>query len=254
MHQHGADREVRRDDDADRRVVAPRPRRSGSNPVVPTTTCTPWSMPQRDVDRARRGAVKSTATSIVGLAAARRARPSSTSSPRPVESEPSASRCSPGAVRRRPPPASVRSGSRRRRPGRPRGPSGRVAPTTPDAGHAPASRERAPGANGPSTVSVIGCDSTRSATRRASSRVTRLDPPQRLVDGEDLAVRDLGLAQARHPAAGVLERQDQRALHVALRALELLVGETPVARCPRARGAAARRPRPRGPASCRRTR
>ena len=49
-----------------------------------------------------------------------------------------------------------------------------------------------------------------------------VDPLQLLIDGQDLSVCDLRLAQARHPSARVLQAQDQRPLHVTLRSSELL--------------------------------
>ena len=65
----------------------------------------------------------------------------------------------------------------------------------------------------------------RPRPRRASSQVTRLDPLQDLVDREDLAVADLGACRCGDMRPlGVLQRQHQRALHVALRPLELLLG------------------------------
>ena len=63
-HQHGAEREVRRDEDGDAAPRGPaRPRRSRSAPVVPTTTARPRRAPRRRSRPQRPGRVKSTIAS-----------------------------------------------------------------------------------------------------------------------------------------------------------------------------------------------
>jgi hypothetical protein len=56
-----------------------------------------------------------------------------------------------------------------------------------------------------------------------------VNPTERLVEREDLAVRHLGLPEPRHPSPGILQRQHGRALHVALRSFELLRRDPTVA-------------------------
>ena len=80
---------------------------------------------------------------------------------------------------------------------------------------------------------VVGPDDDASISGWANSSAAtgdvvegdRVDPGDHLVDGEQLVVDELGLADARHPGAGVLEAEHQAAAQLALAALELLLGD-----------------------------
>ena len=143
----------------------------------------------------------------------------------------------------------ARGRRRPRRRGTPRSPSGRADPEHADArrsrsGHGARVKSRS-SSNGPTTARVGVADSTSAATSGTSSRVTASIRRQHLVDGEQLAVDQLGLADPAHPRAGVLQAEHQRPAQLALAALELLGGDARRRRpCPARRG---RWPAPRRP-------
>ena len=95
----------------------------------------------------------------------------------------------------------------------------------------------------PTTASSSGWAKSSPASARDVLEGDGLDAVDHLVDAEQLVVDELGLADARHPRAGVLQAEHQAALELALAARELLVGD-------------AARPRPwrarRGPTRARR--
>ena len=99
--------------------------------------------------------------------------------------------------------------------------------------------------NGPTTASVGGAASRSAATARTSSRVTASIRARTSSTDEQLAVDQLGLADAAHPRAGVLEAEHERAAQLALAALELLGGDAGSRRPCRARRG--RSPGPRRP-------
>jgi len=83
------------------------------------------------------------------------------------------------------------------------------------------------------TVQVIPhiTDEIKKCIREVSDGVDvvqrdRVDPGECLVDTEQAAGHQLGLADTRHPGARVLEAHDQAAAQLTLAALELLDGET----------------------------
>ena len=134
------------------------------------------------------------------------------------------------------------------------GPSGprRRARRPGSARHRPVHRRRRRRSRGPRRTGRRPRASARSASRSAatcctSSSVTALDPRQHLVDAEQLAVDQLGLAEPAHPRAGVLQAEHQPAAQLALAALELLVGDA--AGATTARAARGRSPAPRRPCS-----
>ena len=79
---------------------------------------------------------------------------------------------------------------------------------------------------GPTTARISGWrEQLGRRARGSSSRVTRVDARQHLVDAEQLVVDQLGLAEAGHPRAGVLEPEHQPTAQLALAAGQLLVGD-----------------------------
>ena len=212
-HQHGADREVRRDQDVRVGAIGQLPElveRSRGDPGGADDAWTPCrGRPAEGVhDRVGRREVDR------DLAHRRRARlgRSRTDDHDPRSASPTASGDrSPRRGRGRDRRATARQTSRPIRP---------VAPTTPTriTPWPPGTRSRR---TGPSTVRVIGCDSTRSATRRASSRVTRSirRSVSFTVRISPCAISDLPSRLMRPPGSSSAEHQ--RSLHVPLRPLEL---------------------------------
>src|SRR4051794_21650575 len=178
--------------------------RSSSQPVVPTTTCTPRSTQCATLDGEASGTENSTTTDA----------PSRSPRSSPTSNRPASSRSSAASTARH-----------TSEPMRPEAPITltRVVVVTRTSLEARSEAERgvlverADHGEGPRPAGQVGRHGLQVLLGHA------LDARQHVVDRSVLAVDQLGLAEAGHPRAGVLHAEDEAAAHLADAARELLV-------------------------------
>src|SRR5690606_26093390 len=197
--------------------------RSSSNPVVPTTACSPCEMHQWRLSMTTSGWVKSTTTSAA--VSASRGSSLSTAATSSMSSAASTALQTSTPTRPRAPSTPTRITSPKRNRSH-RGPSrrgrgggrARAAPSGDVVGEVPAG-VRADHREGERPVEHLA------RHRRDVLGGHRVDAAEHLVDRHEPVVDQLALADAGHARAGVLQAEHETAAHLALAADDLLLGE-----------------------------